>query len=47
MDTAGEEEGGVTWESSSETYTLLYIKYIASGKLLYNTGSSTQLEVSI
>ena len=33
MDTAGEEEGGTHWESSTETYTLPYVKQTASGKL--------------
>ena len=32
----------MNWESSIEIYTLPYAKYIARGKLLYNTGSSTQ-----
>ena len=29
-------------ESSSKTYTLPYVKQIANGKLLYNTGISMQ-----
>jgi len=33
MDTAGEGEGGTDWESSTETYTLPYVKQTASGKL--------------
>ena len=32
----GEGVGGTNWESSTETYTLLYIKSIASGKWLCN-----------
>ena len=35
----GEGEGGMSEESSTETYTLPYVKQIASGKLLYNTGA--------
>ena len=26
MDTVGEEEGGMNWERSTETYSLLYVK---------------------
>ena len=33
--TEGEGEGGMNWESGIETYTLLYVKLIASGNLLY------------
>ena len=33
-------DGGVNCESSIKTYPLPYVKQIASGKLLYNTGSS-------
>ena len=40
-----EEEGGTDWESSIETYTLQYVKQIANGKLLYNTGASAQCSV--
>ena len=29
VDTVGEGEGGMNWESSIETYTLLYVKQIA------------------
>ena len=42
MNTAREGERGTNWESSIETYTLPCEKQLASGKLLYNTGSSTQ-----
>ena len=38
VDTAGEGEGGTSWESSIETYTLPDVKQTASGKFLYNTG---------
>ena len=37
-----EEEGGTIGESSMETYTLHYIKYIGSGSLLYNSLNSNQ-----
>ena len=40
LDTAGEGEGGMNWEDSTETYTLPYVKQRANGKLLYNTGHS-------
>ena len=33
-------ESGMKWERSMETYTLLYPKQIASGKLLFDAGSS-------
>ena len=39
MDTVGEKEGGMIYESSIETYILLYVKWIASGNLLYDTGN--------
>ena len=35
LDSGGEGEGGMIWENSIETYTLPYVKQIASGKLLY------------
>ena len=41
MDTVGEGEGGMNWESSMETFTLPYVKYVASGNLLSDTGSSS------
>ena len=40
VDTVEEGEGWINWEHSIETYTLPYIKHIASGNLLYYTGSS-------
>ena len=40
LDTAGEGEGGMNWEGSIETYTLLYVKQTANGELLYYTGHS-------
>ena len=39
VDRAGEGEGGTNWESSIETYTFPFVKYLANGKLLYSTGS--------
>ena len=45
-DIGGKGEGGINWENSIETYTLPYIKQIASGKLLYSTGSSTWCSVT-
>ena len=36
----GEGEGEMNGESIMETYTLLYVKEIASGNLLYDSGSS-------
>ena len=44
--TVREGEVGTNWESSIEIYTLPCVKQIASGKLLYNTGSSTQCSVT-
>ena len=35
----------LNWESSIEIYTLPSIKQVASGKLLYNTGSSARYSV--
>ena len=38
MDKRGEEEreGEINGESSMETYTLSYVKHVASGNLLYD-----------
>ena len=41
VDTAGEGEGGMDWNGSTETYASPGMKQIASRRLLYNTGSST------
>ena len=38
--TKREGEGRMNWDSGIETYTLPYVKQIASGNLLYDTGSS-------
>ena len=46
MDTVGEGKGGTNWETSMETYMLSYAKQIISGKLLYNSGSSTWCSVT-
>ena len=35
----GDEKGGTNWESSTDTYSLLCLKQLASGKRLYSTGS--------
>ena len=43
VDTVAEGEGWMNWEHSIETYTLPYVKQIASGNLLYATGSSNPL----
>ena len=40
VDPVGRGEGVINWESSIEICTLPYVKQIANGKLLYNTGSS-------
>ena len=32
-------EGGMDWKSNTETYTLQYVKQIASGNLVYDTGN--------
>ena len=40
-DTAVEGEGGSSWESSINIYTLPCVEWIASGTLPCNTGSST------
>ena len=39
-------EGGTNGESSMETYTLSYVKQIASGNLLYDSGSSNWCSVT-
>ena len=47
VDKVGEGEGGANWESNTEAYTIPCVKEIATGKLLYNTGTSTQCSVMI
>ena len=39
MDTVREGENGMIWENSTETHTLPYVKQIASGSLIYDTGN--------
>ena len=41
-----EEEGGTEGETNMETYTLPYFKQIASGNLLYDSGSSNLCSVT-
>ena len=36
---SGEGEDGTNWDSSTETYTLPYVKQIAIGNMLYNRES--------
>ena len=43
LDSVGKEVGGMIWENSIETYTLPYVKYIASENLPYDTRSSNQV----
>ena len=38
LDWVGEGESGMIWENSIETYTLAYIKYLASGSFMYDAG---------
>ena len=45
VDTAGEGEGGMSWESSSDLHTLSCVKWRASGKLPNSTGRSTWCSV--
>ena len=45
VDTGGDGEGGTNWESSMDIYTLPCVKEIASGKMLYSTGSSARCSV--
>ena len=44
--TVGKGEGGTDGESSSETYTLPYVKQMTSGDLVYDSGCSNQGSVS-
>ena len=39
MATLGQGEGGMTWESSIQTYILPYVKHIVGGNLLYDVGN--------
>ena len=40
--TTGKGEGGMNWESSTETYTSPYAQQMTSGNFLWDTGSSSQ-----
>ena len=40
QDKGGEGEGEMNGESSMEAYTLPYVKQIANGNLLYDSGNS-------
>ena len=46
MDTVGERECGMNWESSMQTHTLPYVKQTASGNLLCGSGNSHRGSVS-
>ena len=46
VDIVGEEEGGTKWKSSIETCSKPYVRQLASGKMLYNAGSSPQCSVT-
>ena len=43
VDTAWVGEGGTHGETSMETYTLPYVKYIVSGNSLYDAGRSNPM----
>ena len=45
IDTEWEGEGGTSWEIRFDINTLPCVKKIASGKLLYSTGSSARCSV--
>ena len=40
-----EGEGGTRWESSTDRYTPTCVKQIASGEVLYSTGTSVRCSV--
>ena len=42
-DTVGEGEGGLNWESRTETYALAYVKQIPGGNVLCKTEVSPML----
>ena len=46
MHTAEEAQGGANGESCVEIDTLLYVKQIASGDLLYDSGNSNMGSVT-
>ena len=43
MDFVGEGEGGMIWENGTETYTLSYVKWIASPGSMHDIGCSELL----
>ena len=45
VDTEREGKGGTNWEIRIDIYTLPCEKWIASGNLLYSTGSSARCSV--
>ena len=45
VDTVGEGVGGMNWEIRIDILTLPCVKQIASGNLLYSTGSSAWCSV--
>ena len=47
VDPVGEAEGGTNGVSSMETYTLPYVKWIASGNLLDDSTNSNHDSVTI
>ena len=42
VDTVGEGEGGMGWDSGTDLYTLPCVKSVAHVKLLYNTECSAR-----
>ena len=46
VDIVGEREGGTNGESSMKTYVLPYVKQIASGNFLYDSGNSDWCSVT-
>ena len=46
VDIVGEGEGGTNGESSMKTYVLPYVKQIASGNFLYDSGNSDWCSVT-
>ena len=46
LDTVGKGEEGMNWKSNTETYTLPCVKQIASGNMLYDTGTQIQSSVT-
>ena len=38
LDSVGEDKGGMIWENSIQTYTLLYVQEITSASLMQEAG---------